>query len=650
MTLLAPLGLLGLLGIAVLVLIYIIRPNYQQKMVSSTFVWKLSLKYKRKSIPINRFRNILIFICQVLILTICATLLSQPFILDEREARTSESIAIIDASASMLVGLQGETRFERAVNEVLDYADRMSSDERISVIVADDDAKIIAQYKTSATEDILQLRSALDELLLPGEDGSERPAGCSYGAADVDGAFRLAEDLLLKNPDAKVTFYTATTYIDRHDVEVVDVSLDDEWNAAILDVKATIDDNNFYVFSIDAACYGKAKEITVYCDVYGANGSSGDGISLQLQETLQFDSAFPEQTITFTSADMSIVFGGEGVYSYDNLRVYIQEDDSLYEDNTFYLYGGKKPTLKVIYESSDPEPYIPSLFFTLREKKPISELWDIAYTEVLVAKEDAFVLEGYDLYIFEHVMPSYLPTDGVSFLIDPSSAPSGADFSVSDRYVTVSSDTMLAPGVEHAITKYIDASLFSVAKYIQVTGQAGYEELLYQAGDPVLLVRNEELFKVAILSLDLNFSNMGVHPQFIMMMINFVNYFFPTTLTQFNFEIGEIAQINARSGYLELSGQGISEKYNEFPYQFKVTRPGTYTLTQTTLSGEYLVENFFAHIPKSESNITKMVDELPVLVYEKNRDYDDLDLLIYFASALVALLFVEWWLQSREYF
>ena len=36
MKFLLPLGLLGLLSLAVLLLIYILRPNYQQKLVSST--------------------------------------------------------------------------------------------------------------------------------------------------------------------------------------------------------------------------------------------------------------------------------------------------------------------------------------------------------------------------------------------------------------------------------------------------------------------------------------------------------------------------------------------------------------------------------------------------------------------------------------
>ena len=63
MSLLVPLGLLGLLGIAALILIYILKPNYQQKIISSTYVWKLSLRYRKKKIPVSRLRNIILLIC-----------------------------------------------------------------------------------------------------------------------------------------------------------------------------------------------------------------------------------------------------------------------------------------------------------------------------------------------------------------------------------------------------------------------------------------------------------------------------------------------------------------------------------------------------------------------------------------------------------
>jgi hypothetical protein len=62
MNLLVPLGLLGLISIIALILIYILKPNYQQKIISSTYVWRLSLKYRKKRIPVSRLTNILIFI------------------------------------------------------------------------------------------------------------------------------------------------------------------------------------------------------------------------------------------------------------------------------------------------------------------------------------------------------------------------------------------------------------------------------------------------------------------------------------------------------------------------------------------------------------------------------------------------------------
>ena len=62
MTLLTPLGLIGLLGVVALIIIYIIKPNFQQKFISSTYVWKLSLKYRKKKIPTSKLRNLILIL------------------------------------------------------------------------------------------------------------------------------------------------------------------------------------------------------------------------------------------------------------------------------------------------------------------------------------------------------------------------------------------------------------------------------------------------------------------------------------------------------------------------------------------------------------------------------------------------------------
>ena len=94
MSLLAPLGLLGLLGLVALIIIYIIKHNYQTKIISTTYIWKLSLKLRKKQIPISKLRNIILFICQVLAITTLTFILAQPVIAAEKEEEKSEKIAI----------------------------------------------------------------------------------------------------------------------------------------------------------------------------------------------------------------------------------------------------------------------------------------------------------------------------------------------------------------------------------------------------------------------------------------------------------------------------------------------------------------------------------------------------------------------------
>ena len=115
MTILTPLGLLGLIGIIILIIIYIIKPNYQQKYISSTYIWKLSLRYKKKRIPTSKLRDILLIICQILAITACALILATPSQVLRQQPMEGEVIMIIDASASMRTASDDQTRYMRAV-------------------------------------------------------------------------------------------------------------------------------------------------------------------------------------------------------------------------------------------------------------------------------------------------------------------------------------------------------------------------------------------------------------------------------------------------------------------------------------------------------------------------------------------------------
>ena len=98
MSWLTPLGFLGLTGLIALIIIYIIKPNYQNKIISSTFVWNLSLKYKKNKIPLSKLRNILLLLCQIFIIIVASIMLAQPYFAEENDEKASKKVFIVPPS------------------------------------------------------------------------------------------------------------------------------------------------------------------------------------------------------------------------------------------------------------------------------------------------------------------------------------------------------------------------------------------------------------------------------------------------------------------------------------------------------------------------------------------------------------------------
>ena len=275
---LTPLALLGLIGLAVLLLIYLLKPNYQQKALSSTFIWKLSLKYKRRKNHISKIRDLLILFCQILIIASCAFTLAQPVLAEEINSYTGEKVVIIDASASMLANDGNETRFERAVFAAKEYSDKaLKNGDTITVILAGKTASYLVYRANYENTKDLNLNDKFDSLI------AADSFYCTYGAGDIDGAMELAEAVTIENSDIEVVFYTGTRYLDVGNVNVINVSDENEWNVAILDCTATLDEG-YYYFDVDIACYGRDVEATVIFELKGINS---DGLTTRYSTTVQ---------------------------------------------------------------------------------------------------------------------------------------------------------------------------------------------------------------------------------------------------------------------------------------------------------------------------------------------------------------------------
>ncbi len=616
-----PLGLLALLGIAVLILIYLLKPNYQQKFVSSTFVWNLSLKYKKKSIPISKLRNLLIILCQILIIATGAFILGQPFI-SASDTQKAEKIVIIDASASMLaIQANGKTRFENAVLEVKKFGQEvMEQQELITVILAGKEADYVktSDYNIFRTDsDLLEkYNAALDGLIAPNN------TACTYGQADIDGAMTLAEEVILENPNIEIILYTATEYVDTGKVVIKNIS-DSEWNAAILECNP-IKKDNYYIFEVEVASYNKNMDLTVNLQVDGVNLEEK---SLNAQEIAR---CLDNNTVVITF--------DEGIYAYQNVQVYIQADDSFIYDNSFYLYGGTKETINVLYVSPLRNNFFSGILMGLHDM--LRQRWNIVIKEVSL--EDNPDLSGYDFYIFEHEMPRTLPNDGIVLLVNLNNIPQNLGLGFGGRVTNrdrEEDDFVLANGMSHPIMANVNAANIIVSQYMPVLSYNGFQPLMYCGTDPVFLVKNEPNEKIAVLSFSLNRSNLPVIVEFPVLMYNLFDYFLPPTITKYVYDVNESVNLNARGPSLSINGPGLDETFNIFPHKISASVWGTYTLTQMPISGIEISEDIYVRITRAESEFVRTESLYPPFIPEPPSI--DWDLVLYFAAALVAFWFFE---------
>ena len=672
MRLLLPLGLLALVGILVLILIYLIKPNFQQKLISSTYIWKLSLKYRKRKIPISKLRNILLVACQVMIITVIAFMLSKTVVVLKEQITQPEVVLIIDSSASMRAGDDASSRYERAVGEAVKEAEKtFDRDGIVSVILAGTENTFLAERASGDSRE--QVVSEMRALL----DGG---TSCSYTSADMNAAVTMTDRVLSINPNAKIYLYTDETYADLSDnISLVNVAEETEWNAAILNATATYEDN-YYTFRVEVACYGRDKDISVRLTVNGANAENAedhdpantrswvetvpcmnDGVY-----TILFKYVPEEEEKAFTdSLDEYTIFHNipldtgkkidERVYSYQSVLATIDEQDSMVQDNAFSIYGGLKETVRIQYYSAGEDPVThesigPNVFFQqvlAAIKKVYADRWDIQVTEI--KKGNPYETEGFDFYIFEHTMPEKLPEDGVVFLADPMSVPADSGLRLDNIIDMNGNSVFLAAEESHPILNNMTPTNITVSRYDKLTyDPAVYTPLLSYAGDPLLLVRNDETARVAVMGFSLHYSNLALLVDFPLMMYNMFGYFFPETVSSNALEAGESVSLNCRGASLDVTMGNDKLTFDTFPVSLRLATPGSYTVTQTTYTGKTVTETIYVRMPRAESDIFSAEGALRSPYFEVDEsDYYN-DVLLYLACALVALLTLEWYLQHKE--
>ena len=247
MKLLTPLGLIALISIPIIIIIYIIKPRFVEKKISSTYIWKLSLKYKKKKNPFSWLTKSLLLIVQILAALVLSFLIAYPIIL--KETPINDIVIILDNSCSMNATSNDITRLERAKNKVAEYATKVNTHNRLSLIVAKDTPYKLFEYENNKNNIINSLSNVNNY----------------YGQANLEDSILLASEYQDKNEHTQVILITDHQYENKGYIEVVDIS-NNEYNLSLTDFKYQIVDG-YYVFSVNISSYNETSSFKLQLDI-----------------------------------------------------------------------------------------------------------------------------------------------------------------------------------------------------------------------------------------------------------------------------------------------------------------------------------------------------------------------------------------------
>lgn len=665
MSFLNPLGLLGLLAIPIIIIIYILRSRYKNKNVSSTFIWKRSMKYVKRKIPLNFIMSLLL-ILQILTVVVASFAIARPTI---EPFDTEEQIIILDASASMLADNGGKTRFEEAKEKIEEAADEIGANHQITLILAGTKAKPVVSRETDKGKFLTALNSI----------------ECGVGSLDVSGALSLAGEVLNKNKGAKISFYTDKSYIDAEGIELVDCKRKGEFNVGIIGFS----DNELVTgteFVADIGNYGLDSSCSV--KLYIDN-------EVVAQKTVDFKQN-EIKTVRFTHS--STVDTGDGeirvklsnaVKNYKTAEVRINSEDSFTYDDSFVIYPRAKEPTKIMYistnvsEESGRKVCNSLLYIALR-----SAGYEIDSDNMYHSVDDVVGgIKGFDLYIFEGVDYYELPDDGAVWLLNTKTVPESTGL-VIDNQVYNSNTMGVSGGFKFEkslsldtiteITKNVDLSPMKITLttgpvYINASvtemhpiAELGTFKPVYTAGGfNVMAGGSVGGVRMIVSTFDFAKSSLGAFvSDFPLLVKNMVDYSMPDPLPQRTAPVGSTVSFSFPAG-----AKTVTYKYNdtlvskidvsELKYDIEVDKPGKYEFVVTFPDGEDLntedderTYTLTGHISEEESIIVQRVPNESIAAPEPEdgsvEAVEPVEIFPYLIGLLIILLIIEWGVYYRE--
>ena len=593
------LGLLGLIAIPIIILIYLIKSKYVPKTVSSTFIWKRSLKYMKRRIPINFIMSLLLI---VQLLAVCAATFALMDVRIEDEHSSDDKIIVIDASASMTLEREAyvttatgtkkltmATRYDYALNKLEELTAETGEQSGVCIIFAGDSPQLLTKSQPGIDEgDEREVPYIYDPARIGDLLEVLKEKKCSDRSTDLNKALEFAAEAIDTSPTAKIYLIT--------DRERSGFLLDENANIEIISCNDPEKDRNIGIVGFKENKTDISYSFDVTVDAQGVNQAYTADVIFEL-DGKEMDRK--KITLSTNSNDsvprsMTITFGPIKIQKYERARVYVETDHDIIDyDDEAYLYYVPERELKVLYVSDQLKYQEGSHKIDLEQRPALmnvlrSQGITFTYDNVIHADNvKKAPTSGYNLYIYEGTQPEKAPTDGAIWYFDASGAPTGVEgLLITDtlveglntkidevvlqgeyatqilKNVNYGKEDAIIPATLNSfllIHSALDESgfpIFDIPAGFDVVFTATYEAVNSKGETkmitaPVMLAGTVGTTRIVVTTFELSLKNTLMHfdpDNFINLMENLVDFSTPDILPSRTPYIGEKLQFNPPSG------------------------------------------------------------------------------------------------------
>lgn len=396
-------GLIGLIGIPILVILYMLRPKNKPLNIPSLYLWQALKEELESASKIKKLKSSVLMFLQIGTVLLLTGILAGLFIKDKNNS--DQVLLVVDCSYTMESTDVEGTRLELAKSYVETYVKGLSDGTTMTLVALEEVPRVVL----SAVTDKNLLVTAVKDL----------------ESIDGIGDLEIAKEAiqLIRKPNDLVVYFGDRSITGAISYQTVNES------------------KNYSVHEITYTKYPEQGTLSALVPIY-----NHDVEATVIPVSLYVDGLF------FASKQISVDSESTGKLFFEDipiqtqvLKVQIDTMDQLLIDNTATAIVTEALTKKALLITT-------SNIFLEKVLRLYPNL------ELTIASVDDGssnrTYSGYDLYIMDRIFPSELPSDGAMILIDPI-----------DRKETPSEGFVEYPKFkthQHPITKHIEAPEFSV--------------------------------------------------------------------------------------------------------------------------------------------------------------------------------------------